>query len=102
MAGGERRGEESGRDGRRDLGEAENAREGSPAQPDLSLARTRWRRWRRASREAGPRPFPSAPTRARPGRSGGARSPGSAAGGEGRARPGPLCKAPGAAAPWQR
>lgn len=75
-------------------------------------AGTRWRRWRRARREAGPRTFPPLrPRGARPARSGqrlaglGCGRGGEWKRGEGRARPGPLCKAPAAAAataPWQR
>ncbi|XP_032314600.1 translation initiation factor IF-2-like [Camelus ferus] len=65
--------------------------EGSPAQPEPSPPRTKWRRWRRANCEAGPRPSPSAPTLAPAGpvRGSPLSSPGRGRGGEGRgaARP---------------
>lgn len=64
-------------------------REFGPAR-EPSTPRTKWRRWRRASCEAGPRPFPplSPPSR-RPGRSGGAplAAPGAGGEGKGAARP---------------
>ena len=55
------------------------------AQPEPSPPRTKWRRWRRANCEAGPRPAPSAPTLApaRPVRGSPLASPGRGRGGEG-------------------
>ena len=63
--------------------------EGSPAQPEPSPPRTKWRRWRRANCEAGPRCPPSAPTLAPAGPVRGSPLASPAAGGEGRgaARP---------------
>lgn len=80
--------------------------EGSQAQPELSPSGTKWRRWRRANCEAGPRPFPLRP-HPRAGRAGQGEPARSARprAGKGGERPGPLCKAAGAAAaaaPWQR
>ncbi|XP_035887549.1 translation initiation factor IF-2 [Phyllostomus discolor] len=99
----ERLGEQPGSEGRRNCKEEEADEEESSAQPEASPSRTKWRRWRRANCEAGLRPSPPPPPPSRrPGRSGGARSPLPARAGMGGERPGPLCKASGAAAPWQR
>lgn len=60
----QRRGEEPGSEGRRDCRKEEDVdkeEEGSPAQPEPSPSRTKWRPWRRANCEAGPRPFPLCP-----------------------------------------